>query len=139
MPYRQEGVIDLQELTAVCGRDVRICINGSPFLQAEKAEIRQSVRLHPIRSCFCNEDMAVVKTASGYKAVLTNLCFLRPFENCNFHDLDNFTVTLQWDDQQISLLHCFWNEFALTADKERFRESITLTALQMEVATLDNE
>lgn len=127
----------MEEIKSICGRDVRIYINGKQLLQAAAAEVRQISQIHKIRSCFCNHDQAHLKGKNEYKAVFINMKFQQPFENCNFHDLDNFHTVLEFDNTRITLSNCLWNDFALTADKETFREHITLTALNMEVETLN--
>ena len=129
----------MKELKTICGRDVRIFINGRQLLQAENAEVREFMHIHKIRTCFSNSDFAHIKGRSEYKAIFSNLIFIRPFENCNFHDLENFTVGIEFDDTKITLSNCLWNDFALTADKEKFREHITLTALDMEVENINGE
>ena len=52
-------------------------------------------------------------------------------ENCNFYDLDNFTVMLRLDGLKITLEGCRWDDFSSVAEKDRFREHISITALDM--------
>ena len=129
----------MEKLRSVSGRDVCVYINGRQLLQAESAEVREISQFHKVRTCFLNNDLAHVKTKPEYKLILSNMRFQQPFENINFHDLDNFTVVLTFDNTRITLSKCFWNDFRLTADKEKFREFITLTALDMEVKNISHE
>lgn len=126
----------MEKFKSISGRDVCVYINGRQLLQAENAEVREISQLHKVRTCFLNSDLAHIKTKPEYKLILSNMKFRQPFENLNFHDLDNFMVVLTFDDTRITLSNCFWNDFNLTADKEKFRECITLTALDMEVENI---
>ena len=121
----------MNENRVLCGRDVRIIIDGRPLLQAEQAELRITRELHRVRSCFYNEDMARIEGRREYKLHLTGIRFCRPFENCNFYDMDHFTVGLHIDGSAIILEDCWWDDFRTAADKERFREHITIAALRM--------
>lgn len=129
----------MEKIRSICGRDVHISINGNPLFQAESAEVRQVSEIHKVRSCFFSNDIAHIRGKSEYKAILINLRFLKPFENCNFHDLDNFTAILEFDSLKITLSGCMWNDFAFTADKEKFREHISFTAFDMNVEEIADE
>ena len=115
----------------VCGRDVDITIDGKRLLQAEKAELKNISELHRVRSCFCGDDMGYAVRRREYKLSLTGVRFRKPFENCNFYDLDNFTVELLLDGENIILEGCMWDDYMWTADKAQFREHISISALRM--------
>lgn len=115
----------------LCGRDVFISINGRRLLQAESAELRKTSELHRIRSCFCNDNTALIEGKREYKLCLTGIRFEAPFENCNFYDLDHFTVRISFGDVLIRLEGCLWDDFRAVADKEKFREHISISALRM--------
>lgn len=119
------------EQQIICGRDVCIFIDGNQLLQAESIEIRKKSELHRIRSCFMNEDAAHLRKNIGYKAVITGISFKRPFESCSFADLDNFTLRVNIDGKSYILTGCMWDDFYIAADKERFREHISVMALRM--------
>lgn len=119
------------EKDLLCGRDVDITIDGRKLLQAEKAELKVTSELYRVRSCFCSEDKGYAERRREHKLSLTGVRFRQPFENCNFYDLDNFTVTLQLDGQTITLEGCMWEDYMWTAEKERFREHISIIALRM--------
>ena len=123
----------MKEIETINGRDVCISIDGKQVFQAEKVEINTLCDIHSVRSCVCNDDIAHIKGRKIYKASMTALKFKKPFENCNFYDLDNFTVTMEIDGAKITLTGCVWNEIFSSADKERFREKVSLTALRMNV------
>ncbi len=119
------------ELWSVCGRDVAIIINGTDFLQAERAELRKTSELHGIRACFCSDDAARVRGRSEYKLNLRGLRLKAPFENLNIYDLDDFEVRIRIDDTWFELSGCMWDDFTATADQTKFREYISITALTM--------
>ena len=121
----------MEDNTALSGRDVSIFINGRPLLQAESVLLKSSTQIHCVRSCFCSNDVAHIKGKREHKLNLVGIRFRRPFENCNFCDLDNFTVELVLEGQHITLRNCLWDDFQAAADKERFREHISITALNM--------
>ena len=121
----------MADIRSLCGRDVCIRINGKKLLQAESAELIRASRLHRIRSCFCNDDAALIEGKREYKLHLTGIRFEAPFENCNFYDLDNFTVQVEFGDVSVRLEGCLWDDFKAVADKERFREHISISALRM--------
>lgn len=121
----------MEERTVLCGRDVCIYINGQRLLQAESAELRKRSDLHRVRACFCSGDVAHVEGRREYKLNLVGVRFCRPFENCNFYDLDNFTVELELDGLRMILEGCMFDDFRAAADKELFREHISITALNM--------
>ncbi len=123
----------MNEQAALCGRDVNISINGQPLLQAEMAELRKRSEIHRVRSCFCGADAAHLEGKREYKLNLVGVRFRRPFENCNYYDLDHFTVVLWMDGLRITLEGCLFDDFKVLADKERFREHISITALRMTV------
>ena len=81
----------MEELKTLCGRDVKIFINGRQLLQAENAEVREIVHIHKIRSCFLNSDFAHLKGKPEYKAIFFIFYFINPFDNFNFHYIENFT------------------------------------------------
>lgn len=121
----------MEERTALCARDVCIFINGHRLLQAESAELRKRSELHRVRACFCSGDVAHLEGRREYKLTLVGVRFLRPFENCNYYDLDNFTVVLELDRLRITLEGCMFDDFRAAAEKELFREHISITALNM--------
>ena len=121
----------MNRIRALCGRDVVISINGRKLLQAESAELRNISEMHRIRSCFCSDDVAYVAGKSEYKLNLVGLKFRQPFENCNFYDLDDFTVTIELDGTNITLEGCVWDDFKAVAKPESFREHISIIALRM--------
>ncbi len=121
----------MNRIRALCGRDVIISINGKRLLQAESAELRNISELHRIRSCFCSDDIAHTAGRREYKLNLVGIRFRQPFENCNFYDLDNFTVTIELDGLRITLEGCMWDDFKAVAKSESFREHISITALRM--------
>ena len=82
----------MDDFRTLCGRDVSITINGRRLLQAESAELRKKTELHRVRSCFCSNDLALIEGKREYKLNLVGIRFEAPFENCNFFDLDQFTV-----------------------------------------------
>ncbi len=121
----------MNEITALCGRDAVINIDGRHFMQAEKAELRCSRELHSVRSCFQSEDAALASGRTGYKLNLTGVRFRQPFENCNFYDMDNFTAELVLDGERTVLEGCRWDELSAVAEKDRLREHISILALRM--------
>lgn len=127
----------MEENTALSGRDVSILINGRPLLQAESVLLRSSTLLHSVRSCFNSSDIAHIKGKREYKLNLTGIRFRRPFENCNFCDLDNFTVEVVLEGLHLTLRNCLWDDFQAAADKNRFREHISITALTLEKEEAD--
>ena len=121
----------MTENRALSGRDAVVYIDGRRSFQTEKAVLRVKNRIHRVRSCFCGDDAAFVTTGREYCLELTNVRFLQPFENCNFYDLDNFTVTLVLDGKSIVLTGCVWDDFEWNTDSGRFREKVSITALRM--------
>ena len=119
------------ERRLICGRDAAVYINGRKLLQAEKAELRRTAELHRVRSCFCSGDVAHIEGRSEYKLSLISVSFLRPFENCNYYDLDNFSVRVVFGDDAFALEGCMWDDFLAAADREQFREHISISALTM--------
>ena len=122
----------VSRVMTVSGRDVSVEIDGKKLLQAESAELRQSVALHRIRTCFCSDDKAYMKGRKDYKLHLVGVRFLQPFENCNFADIDDFEVTVTLDGFVYRLKHCCWDDYAFVINKERMREHISVVALAME-------
>lgn len=123
----------MREFEILCGRDVCVSINGNPLFQAESVEVRTLSDIHCVRSCFKNQDIALIRGKKEYKATLTALKFKKPFENCNFYDLDNFTVAFETDGTKIVLKGCVWSDFLSAANRESFREKLSITALDMKV------
>ncbi len=121
----------MEEARTLCGRDVRIDINGRPLLQAQTAELHQKVTLHPIRCCFHSEDMAHIVERRHYQLHLTGIRMLHPFENCNFYDLDHFTVRVCFAETAFRLDNCRWDDFLAVVHPEQFREHISITALRL--------
>ena len=121
----------MSEIRAVHGRDVVVYIDGGRLLQANSAELKQIVTIHKVRSCFCGEDKAHIREKCEYKLILTGLRFLRPFENCNFGDLDDFEAVVEIDGTFYRLCHCMWDDYKFTVDKEAMREHISITALTL--------
>lgn len=115
----------------ICARDVVITIDNKKLLQATKAEIRKKSGIHKIRSCFVSEDIAHVRENISYQVILEGIRFKKPFQNCNFADLDNFTVSLETDGKKITLSGCLWDDFLAAADKKAFTEHISATAIRM--------
>lgn len=95
-------------------------------------EIRKRSEIHSVRSCFRNEDAAQFHGRCSYKAVMTGLRFQAPFENCNFADLDHFTLRAEIGDRAYILSGCLWDDFYAAADRKLFREHISVTAISME-------
>ncbi len=116
---------------SVCGRDVTVTIDGKKLLQVRKAEVRKTAQLHRIRTCFSSEDVAVVRKNCRYKVFLEGIRFKKPFHNCNFADLDGFTLSFEADGSTILLSGCIWDDFLAAADQEQFSEHISATALNM--------
>lgn len=123
----------MTEIGVISGRDIYVYINGKQILQAESMEIHTLSDIHKIRACFCNDDVAHIKTKNEYKVVFKNLKLKQPFENCNFYDLDNFTVTVMYGSTKITVDGCMWSDFLAVTDKSQFRESISITGLRMNV------
>ncbi len=121
----------MDDFRTLCGRDVSITINGRRLLQAESAELRKKTELHRVRSCFCSNDLALIEGKREYKLNLVGIRFEAPFENCNFFDLDQFTVKVVFGNIEVTLEGCLWDDFKAAADKERFREHISISALRM--------
>lgn len=94
-------------------------------------EIRKKSEIHNVRSCFVGEDIAHIRKRCVYKAVMTGICFKKPFENCCFADLDNFTMTVKIDKKRYILGNCMWDDFYAAADREKFREHISVIAMNM--------
>ena len=115
----------------IYAKDVSISIDGNKLFQAESAEIRKKAVLHSIRTCFSDKDVAHIRKSVVYKANLRCIVFKRPFSNCGFSDLDNFTMVLTTDRERITLSGCMWDDFYYTADREKFSEFISVTALDM--------
>ena len=117
----------------LCGRDVNITIDGKPLLQAESAQVRRIGELHAVRSCFVSEDIAIIRSREHYKASFVGIRFRKPFENLNLADLDNFTMVIELDGRRVTLSGCMWDDFLAAADREKFREHMSITALRMNV------
>ena len=88
--------------------------------------------------CFMSEDAGHIRKNIAYKAVINGITFKRPFENCGFSDLDNFTLRAEADGKSYILTGCMWDDFFIAADKERFREHISVIALRLRTET-ENE
>ncbi len=116
----------------ICARDADIIIDGKKVFQAQKLEIKKSSGLRPVRSCFQTETAAYVRTQPVYRATLTGIRFKKPFENCNFADLDNFTLSARADGRAVTLYGCMWEDFLAAADKSSFSERISARAVRME-------
>ncbi len=95
-------------------------------------EIRKKSEIHNIRSCFFGDDIAHIRRRCSYKATMTGLEFKKPFECCCFADLDNFTMTVEIDRKRYTLKNCIWDDFYAAADREKFREHISVIAMDME-------
>ncbi len=121
----------MEEMTALCGRDVVIYINGKKLLQAESAQLRRSTTLHRVRTCFYSGDVAHLAGRREYKLNLIGVRFRQPFENCNFYDLDQFVTELSIDGECVRLEGCMWDDFNAVANKESFREHISIVATDM--------
>ena len=116
----------------ICGRDVIITIDGRGFFQAEKIEIRRCGRIRQIRSCFRNDPAALVRDRTDYKLNLSGLRFRRPYENVFLGDWDNFELGVEIDGRRMIFSGCMWDDYTAAADKEKFREHISVIALRME-------
>ncbi len=116
----------------ISARNVQVKIDGAALFQAECLEIRRLCELHPVRAVFVSDDIAHIRKNSRYKANLSGLRFRQPYENISFADLDNFTLTAEIDGKRIILSSCMWDDFLAAADREKFRERISVTALSME-------
>ena len=115
----------------ICGRDIDIRIDGKKLLQVRKAQIKKISEIHRIRSLFSSEDIGQVRTKVRYKITLEGIRFMRPFQNCNFADLDNFTLAFETDGKRIICSGCMWEDFSAAADSRNFSEHITVSALHM--------
>ena len=102
----------------ISARNVSIRIDGVLLLQAESLEIRRSCELHPVRSVFVSDDIAFIRRNRRIKINLVGLRFRQPFENMNFADLDDFTMTVETEGRRIVLSGCMWDDFLAAADKE---------------------
>ena len=109
-----------------------IVINGNRVMQAKKLEIRRFSEVKEVRQCFFSEPAALIRKNVSYKVTLEGIRFLRPFRNCNFADLDNFTLYTSADGRRISLYGCMWEDFLAAADEKSFSEHITARAVRME-------
>lgn len=121
----------------ICGRDVEITIDHKKLLQAESVEISRSSKLHAVRSCFVDEDIALIRGRTVCKANISGLRFRKPFENLSFADLDNFTMEMNIGDKKIILHGCMWDDFIAAADREKFRERISVVARSMETEDIE--
>ncbi len=63
---------------------------------------------------------------------MIGLSFKKPFESCCFADLDNFTMTVEIERKRYTLSSCMWDDFYAAADREKFREHISVIAMNME-------
>ena len=115
----------------VSGRDVCISINGRRLLQAESAILHRISDIHRVRTCFYSGDVAHIEGRREYKLNLVGVRFRQPFENCNYYDLDYFSAEVEIDGMKIILEGCLWDDFKAVADRESFREHISITALKM--------
>ncbi len=127
----------MNKAEVINGRDVRVIIDGKQFLQAENAEIYTVRDIHKVRTCFCNDDIAFVKGKRQYKLNLTGLRIKQPFKSLNLYDLDNFTVVIFYDNMKITLSGCIWSDIVSAADKEKYRERISIQALKMETEEVE--
>ncbi len=125
------GVSDIFDDECICGRDITITIDGKKLLQVDKAEIRKVSEIHRVRSCFVSEDIAHIRKNIAYKIILEGIRFRKPFENCNFADLDYFTLSMEADGRKITFSGCMWDDFYAAANKRNFSEHISATALRM--------
>lgn len=123
----------MSEIRTVCGRDAVIYIDGKKLLQAQSAELRQIADIHRVRECFCSDDKAHIRKRSEYKLNLVGLRFLRPFENCNFADLDGFESVLELDNTVYKLGGCMWDDYTFAVNRENMKEHISITALTLEI------
>ena len=121
----------------VCGRDVCIYIDNRIIMQAESLEIRKKSEIHCVRSCFNSEDMCHIRKNSIYKAAITGIVFKKPFEYCGFADMDNFTLKADIDGKRYILYGCMWDDFYIAADKEKFREHISIIAMRLKTEDID--
>ena len=120
----------------ICARDVKLFIDGKRLLQASRLEIRKQSAVKSVRSCFCSVDIALIRSKTSYKAILEGVRFLAPFENCNFADLDNFTLCADIDGKRIRLSGGIWEDYLAAADKNSFKEHISARALNFETEEL---
>lgn len=90
-----------------------------------------------MRSCFVSEDIAHIRKSGSYKANMMGLRFKKPFENCFFADLDNFTLSVHIDGKAYTLTGCMWDDFYAAADREKFREYISVIAMDMRTEDID--
>ena len=127
----QKGGVVIEEKRIISGRDVAVSIDGKRVFCAEKIEIRKKAVIHRIRSVFRNDDIGRLRVNSSYKADLTGIRFVRPFENLNFSDLDNFTLETGIDGTRIILEGCLWDDYYAAADKKSFSEHISVAAAEM--------
>ena len=68
---------------------------------------------------------------SHYQLHLTGVRMKEPFENCNFYDLDYFTVRLCLEGVSLLLEGCCWDDFRAVAEPEQFREHISIIARRL--------
>ncbi len=122
----------------ISGRNVAVRIDGKDVFNVQSIEIRKKSVIHKIRSVFRNDDAALLRVNSSYKASMTGIRFLRPFENCNFCDLDNFTLETEIDGRRFILEGCLWDDYSAAADKNSFSEHISVAAAEMRTED-DNE
>ncbi len=78
-----------------------------------------------------SEDTGIVRTKIRYKITLENILFRKPFVNCNFSDMDNFTLTFETDGTRIICRGCMWEDIEAAADSKSFSEHISISALNM--------
>ena len=63
----------------ISGRNVAVRIDGKDVFNVQSIEIRKKSVIHKIRSVFRNDDAALLRVNSSYKASMTGIRFLRPF------------------------------------------------------------
>ena len=124
-------MIEIYSDECICGRDIIVSIDEKKLLQAESVSIRKKADIHRVRSCFHSEDIAHIRNGTVYRVTLEGIRFMRPFQNCNFADLDNFTMSMEADGRKIILSGCLWDDFSAAADKSAFREHISAVALNI--------
>ena len=100
-------------------------------MQAKKLEIRRLSEVKEVRTCFSARPSALCRKNISYKVMLEGIRFLKPFANCNFADLDNFTLEASVDGRKISLFGCMWEDFLAAADEKSFCEHISARAVRM--------
>ncbi len=121
----------VKDVRVVSGNDVAIYIDGKKLIQAAEVQLKCTTELYPVRACFQSDDQAILKKKRTYKLNLMGVRFLRPFECCNFYDLDNFEVKLKIDGVSYTLKHCVWSDYRFGTEQKKFREFVSIVALNM--------